>query len=293
VTPDHVSRRQFVLTAAAALATARSARARQATLTAGEVVDRIKANVGVTWRQQTVDGFKAGDPSTVVTGIFTTVMTTMVVLREAASRRHNLVVTLEPTFYTANDNPGPRATDPVYLAKRAFIDEQKLVVWRFADHWNARRPSETVAALAATLGWTGYRSADNDQIYEVPETTLGDVIGRIRDRFGVLGGIRTVGPKDMRVRTVFLSPGTTDVPSVARNLSRTDLVIAGEPREWEAVPYLADSWSAGQGKGMIALGRIVSESPGMRACAAWIRTIATEVPVQPLTLADPYWNPAV
>ena len=58
-----------------------------------EVVDRIRANVGVPWRSATVDGLKAGDPSTVVTSIVTTAMATVDVLRRAAAahdrqRRH-------------------------------------------------------------------------------------------------------------------------------------------------------------------------------------------------------------
>ena len=43
------------------------------TLTAGEVVDRIKANLGFPWRaSSTRDRFKFGGPETVVTGIATT-----------------------------------------------------------------------------------------------------------------------------------------------------------------------------------------------------------------------------
>jgi hypothetical protein len=43
-------------------------------ITAREVIDRIQKNVGVPWREQTVDTFKAGDPDTPVTGIATTMM---------------------------------------------------------------------------------------------------------------------------------------------------------------------------------------------------------------------------
>lgn len=107
---------------------------------------------GVPWRDTTIDGFKAGDPATVVTGIATTVMATLDALRRAAAAGQNLVITQEPTFYSANDEPGNRAADPVYLAKKAFIDEQRLGVWRFSDHWNARQPNESATARAATLG---------------------------------------------------------------------------------------------------------------------------------------------
>ena len=53
-------------------------------MTAGEVVDRIKANVGVPWRTNTFrDTFKAGGPDTVVTGIATTVFASFEVVQRA------------------------------------------------------------------------------------------------------------------------------------------------------------------------------------------------------------------
>ena len=45
-------------------------------LTARQVIERIQKNVGVAWRSQTVDTFKAGDPDTPVTGIAVTMMAT-------------------------------------------------------------------------------------------------------------------------------------------------------------------------------------------------------------------------
>lgn len=293
-----VSRRQFVLGTASVLFSVRPVRAQRTDLTAQRVVDRIRANVGVPWRDKTVDGFKAGDPAAVVTGVATTVMATLDVLRAAAAARRNLVITQEPTFYTATDDPGNRAADPVYLAKKRFIDEQRLVVWRFSDHWNARQPSESATALAATLGWKSYRLPDAEQIYQLPETTLGALAAQVRGRLGLRGGLRMVGQPATRLRTVFLSPGTTAMPSTILNIRRADVILAGEPREWEVVPYIQDTWSAGstpptpgEGKAMIALGRVVSEAPGMQSCAAWIRSLVPEVGVEAIATGDPFWNP--
>jgi hypothetical protein len=41
---------------------------------------------------------------------------------------------------------------------------------------------------------------------------------------------------------------------------------------------------------MIALGRVVSEEPGLRACAAWLRPLASEVLVRHFPSGDPYWT---
>jgi len=107
-----ISRRDFVaLTAAGAVATpflldnglARAA----AGVTAQDIVDRIKKNIGVDWSSDDVDTFKAGDPSTIVTGIVTTSMATLDVLQKAVQAGANLVITAAPTFYSRADLSTP------------------------------------------------------------------------------------------------------------------------------------------------------------------------------------------
>jgi putative NIF3 family GTP cyclohydrolase 1 type 2 len=106
------SRREFVaLTtsgAAAAIAVPRDAFA-SAAVTAQEIVDRIKKQIGVDWGEDGVDTFKAGDPSTVVTGIVTTSMATLEVLQKAVQAGANLIITATPTFYSRADLSTPPA----------------------------------------------------------------------------------------------------------------------------------------------------------------------------------------
>ena len=78
-------------------------------LTARQVIERIQKNVGVPWRSQTVDTFKAGDPDTPVTGVATTMMATFDVLERAAASGNNLIITHEPTFYGHLDQTGDLA----------------------------------------------------------------------------------------------------------------------------------------------------------------------------------------
>ena len=285
-----LSRREFVAATAATFTIGRPrANARRA-LTAADVVARIRARVGMPWREKTIDGIKAGDPSTAITGIAVTVMPTLDVLRRAAADRHNFVIVQEPTFYGASEAPGPRANDPVYLAKKALIDEAKLVIFRFTDHWHARRPNPAAVGLADVLGWRHAQVDGNEFVYTVTPTTLAALTNDVRKRLAARA-VRVVGEPDMPVRTVFVSPGTTDMASMLRHLPRADLVISGEPREWEAVPYALDTWSAGRGKGMIALGRVVSLGPSAGIAAIWVRSLVSEVPVTVAAAPDPYWSP--
>ena len=284
-----MTRRAFVQAAMPILAAPRLASTAQAALTVAQSVDRIRAAVG-TWREKTVDGFKAGDPSVALTGIAVTVAARLENLRKAASAGCNLVITQEPVFYGASDEPGNRASDAVYLSKKAYIDQAKLVVWRFSDHWNTRQPDPRVAALAEALGWKDEPGAGN--IYRIPETSLSSLTAHVSKRLASGGGIRTIGPPDMRVRTVLVSPGTTDLASTVARLKGADVVLAGEPREWEVVPYVLDAREAGAAKALISVGRLVSEEPGMRARAAWIRTLVPGVKVEALPVSDPFWNAA-
>ena len=106
-----ISRRDFVtLTAAGAVATPFAMRGlarASASITAQEIVDRIKKNIGVDWSSDDVDTFKIGDPSTVVTGVVTTSMATLEVLQKAVQAGANFVITAAPTFYSRADVSTP------------------------------------------------------------------------------------------------------------------------------------------------------------------------------------------
>ena len=284
---DQHSRRQFLWTAASAVvaAAARGETRQPSTLTVGAVIARLQEKLGVPWREGSIDGLKAGTPDAIVTGIATTVMATADVLRRAGSAGRNLVMVQEPTFYNAAEDGGNRAADAVFLAKKALVDERRLVVWRFSEHWNLRKPNESVGALANALGWSAYRLPDGDAIYKIPETRLDAVVEHVRTRLHLRGGLRWLGRPDMAVRTVLLSPGATDLPSTVARMPRADLLLAGEPREWETVPYVLD---AGPQKAIVSVGRIVSLEPGAAACAAWIRSFMPDVPVETIAIGDPY-----
>jgi len=108
-------------------------------LTANDVIEQIKAHVGVPWQEPTVDTFKAGDPQSHVTGVAVTMMATLDVLKRAAANGQNLIITHEPTFYDHMDNPAqlPQGEDDAVLKeKRGFIAEHHLVIWRFHDYWH-------------------------------------------------------------------------------------------------------------------------------------------------------------
>jgi hypothetical protein len=72
--------------------------AHAATVTAQDIVDRIRESVGVQWQSETVDTFKAGDPSTIVTGVVTGARRRPAPLRDC--REDHRVKSIEATFAT-------------------------------------------------------------------------------------------------------------------------------------------------------------------------------------------------
>src|SRR4051812_38564164 len=93
-----------------------------APLTAGEVVNRIKAVMavqGVAWSDATTrDRFKFGGPDVVVSGIATTFMATFEAITRAAERGLNMIVPHEDTYWNDADNTLVAEADPLVYRKK-------------------------------------------------------------------------------------------------------------------------------------------------------------------------------
>ncbi len=157
-------------------------------LTAREVIARIQKQVGVPWKSDTVDTFKAGDPDTPVTGIAVTMMATLDVLQRAAAAGDNLIITHEPTFFDHLDKAEQlpeKDNDAVLAAKRLFISQHNLVIWRFHDHWHERTPDGIEAGMVHALGWEKFQDAHNQYLFDIPETPLEKLASDIKRELGI------------------------------------------------------------------------------------------------------------
>jgi putative NIF3 family GTP cyclohydrolase 1 type 2 len=263
-------------------------------LTAREVVSRIQGRVGVPWQSETVDTFKAGNPDSVVTGIAVTMMATMDVLERAAASGKNFVITHEPTFYNHLDKLDvleQKEKDAVLAAKLAFIAEHNLVVWRFHDHWHRRNPDGIEAGMAHALGWEKYQDHDNQYLFALPETSLESLAVELKKKLGI-HVLRVVGDPHLKVRKVALVPGASGFQKETLALERNDVevLVTGEPREWETVEYVADAVTQGKHKALIILSHIPSEQAGMEECTRWLKSFVSEVPVEFVPTSDPFWK---
>ena len=365
----HISRREFaaLTVAGAAMSRAVSPLARgltpRAAVTAAEIVERIKKQIGVDWTTDGVDTFKAGDPSMAVTGVVVTSMATLDVLQQAVKAGANLVITAQPTFYSRADappagrglgagagggagrglpargggaapanappspatqfgpgtgasaampptptlppsfvppvgrglgaavaGPAPGTPDPVYAGKSAYIEKNKLAIFRLNEHWNARKPDPRAVGLANLMGWTKYKAGD-ELHYDVPAITFAALASQLKKALVARGGMRAVGDPTIKVQKIGLLPGYTQIQAAVAMLPNVDLIIAGEVQEWETATYAQDVAFAGVKKGFISIGRVVNDAPGMQVCADWLKTFVSEVPVRFISAGDPYWRP--
>jgi putative NIF3 family GTP cyclohydrolase 1 type 2 len=300
----NIGRRRFVRITGTAVLAGGPLAGQRTPISAQQAIDRIQKNIGTPWQAETLEGVKAGDPSIALTGIATTAMATMDVLSRAVKEKTNLVLTVEPVFFGRLDGQAPAgapagrgmagvaADDPIYMAKKQFIEKNGLVVFRLGDHWRARRPDPFAVGLAQTMNWTKYQVGGDPLNYEIPPITIAALAGDLVKRLKARAGIRVVGERQTLVRRISLLPGVSALAATMKALPDCDLIVAGETREWESVEYAQDTVAAGQKKGLLMLGRVMSEDPGMNICAEWLKGLVPEVPARWLPSGDAYWRPA-
>lgn len=294
---SHLSRREFAAMATMAAVAPFATRPRLP-VAAEDVIDRIRKQIGVEWKAETVDGIKAGDAATAVTGIVTTALATMAVLQQAVKAGANFIVTAHPTFYGRADSKtppagrggAPAAPDAVFAAKDAFVARHNLVIFRLSDHWRLREPNPAAAGLGAALGWT--RPTGSPVRFDIQAISLDALAAGVKKRLNLRGGVRVVGDRQLRVQRVGVLPGSTPIAAALALMPEVDVILAGEMREWESVEYARDTVTAGAKKALVLVGRIVSEEPGMEACAGWLKTLVPEAPIRHIAAGDPYWRPA-
>ena len=89
----------------------------------------------------------------------------------------------------------------------------------------------------------------------------------------------------MRVTRIALGPGY-GVPQLT---SSFDVAVGGEaPESGGNAEYVLDAAAAGQKKGLILLGHMMSEDFGMKEVADWLRTFLPDLPIEWIPAGEPF-----
>lgn len=266
--------------------------------TVQQVIDKILLDMcGETRINPTCDIITVGSPDAEVTGVATTFMATFDVIKEAVRQGKNFIITHEPTWFNGLDKTDWCEQDSVYLAKRKYLEEHGVTVWRLHDHMHMGSDKDYIyEGLIEEMGWCGYLQNDEPQpwIYEIPETTLRELAEEFKKIFH-MDTIQIIGSPDMKVRRVgilvgggSLGLGVEVMPMQVMERDRLDLMVVGDITEWTICAYLNDAWQMGFNKGMLTLGHERSEEFGMKYMEKWLKERFTDFPIAFVDAKEPF-----
>jgi putative NIF3 family GTP cyclohydrolase 1 type 2 len=264
---------------------------KQRLLTADQEIVEIIESTGVAIIPNTVDVIKEGDPSTPVSGIATCMFATKDVLKQAVGKGCNLIVTHEPVYYNHLDETAQFQSDPVFLEKRKYIQDHKLVIWRFHDYIHSINPDGILSGMVVKLGWGKYTVKNELDNFILPETTLTGLFKNLKKTFPE-NAFYVVGNPEMKLSKVRLAVGAPGSNKHIRLLEdkNVDVVLAGEAPQWETYEYARDAVQQGKSKAVISLSHINSEEAGMDYCADWLKTFIKNVPISFIECGPSYWS---
>jgi len=259
--------------------------------TAEQLIATIIKNTGSSAIPNTVDVIKEGDPQTPVTGIITCMFATMDVLKQAVIKNCNFLIVHEPLYYNHLDDTKTLQYDPVYLEKKRFITDHKLVIWRFHDYIHSMKPDGIETGMITKLGWKEYTVNGTTNQFVLPETTLKELLKNLKKIFPK-NAFYVVGNPDMKLKNVWFAAGA---PGSSRHISlledkNVDVVIGGEAQQWETYEYMRDAVDQGKNKAIIFLGHINSEEAGMDYCSSWLKGFIKDIPVYFVECGPSFWS---
>lgn len=267
-------------------------------MTVQQVIDSIVNGLcGGFHVSPTCDTYAIGDPDMEVTGVVTTFMATVEVIRKTIDAGANLIITHEPTWFNGTDLTDWCAEDSVYLAKKKLLEDNHIAVWRFHDHMHMGGSADYIyTGLLKEMGWEKYLCPDEQQpwVYELPETTLKELALELKEMFE-MDTVQTIGRPDCKIRRAgilvgggSLGLGREVMPMEVMERDNLNVLICGDITEWTTCAYINDAQQLGLDRCMITLGHERTEEPGMKHLPALIKRYVHGVPVQFISAREPF-----
>lgn len=247
--------------------------------TVGEIIDTFISQVPNAPFERTVDTIKVGSRDAVVTGVVTTMFTTLEIIRKAIDLKANLIIPHEPTFFSGQDETDYLQDDPVFRAKYDLMKENGISLWRNHDYVHRMQDDGVRIGVVGDLGWNEYYQA-NSPILDIPKSSLRDLIHHIKSQLGV-PAMRYVGNLDQICAKVLLLPGAVggrrQIESIMKE--KPDVLVCGESNEWETPEYVRAANEIGIKLSMIEIGHSASEEGGSEFLKSWLNEHMPGLPV--------------
>lgn len=261
-----------------------------------QIIDEIINKFGGIKFEQTCDQLMSGSFETEVTGVVTTFMATVDVIKQAIDCGANFIITHEPTYYTGLDQTEWLKGDPVYLQKKRLLEDNGIAIWRFHDHMHAAPTDLIYDGLLKEIGWKDYliKGLKFPHCYEIPEMSLKELCGFFKEKLE-MDVIQIVGSPDTKCRRVgilvgggSLGLGVEEMPMILMKEQNLDVIVCGDIIEWTLCPYIRDAAALGMNKAMLVLGHERSEEAGMKYMAEWLVPMLKDIPVHFIDAKEPF-----
>ncbi len=246
--------------------------------TVGEIMDTFISQVPNAPFQTTVDTLKIGSREQVVTGIVTTMFTTLEIIKKTIELKANLIIPHEPTFFSGSDETDWLQSDPVFRAKYDLMAKHGIALWRNHDYIHRMKVDGVQAGVVDELEWNEYYK--QSPVLDIPSTSLANLINHVKEKLGV-PAMRYIGDLNQSCSKILLLPGAVggkrQIESIMKE--KPDVLICGESNEWETPEYVRTANEMRMKLSMIEIGHSASEEGGSEFLTSWIRKHAPEIPV--------------
>jgi putative NIF3 family GTP cyclohydrolase 1 type 2 len=261
-----------------------------------EIVDTVLSLNGGKQFEETCDQLIEGSWEQEITGVVTTFMATVDVIRRTVETGCNLIITHEPTYFTGQDYRDWLEADPVYHKKRTLINDNRLSIWRYHDHMHRGNSDLIYDGLLKDLGWESYLETNIPlpHCYSIPPATVKELVGFLKEKLGI-PVIRIVGKTDMQCSRVgilvgggSLGLGEENMPARLMKDENLDVMICGEITEWTLSAYIRDAAALDFNKTMIIVGHERSEETGMKYLRDRLQPLLGGIPVTFIDSGEPF-----
>ena len=229
--------------------------------TVGHIMDMVLAAIPGAPYAQTVDTLKSGNREMPVTGIITTMFTTVDIIQQAIKSNANFIIAHEPTFYNHTDDLNWVSPNHIVQQKKDLLEQHKITVW----------------------------FEDKNIIINLPVISLGNLATHLKKQLGI-AQVRVIGKLSQPCKRIALLPGASGGQAHLSIVEkeRPDVLIAGDVHEWETAEYIRDTQQLGEKTALMVLGHSVSEEPGLQWLQGWLQPRLQGVVVRHIVSGNPF-----
>jgi putative NIF3 family GTP cyclohydrolase 1 type 2 len=264
-----------------------------------EILDHFK-NVGtwVNW-DKSVDQLLFGDLEMDISGIAVSWMPTFSNLEKALEEECNVFVTHEALFAAKIDNNGniidcpitkdrharwiagkrKLEKDDIWIKKREWLEDKNITVIRCHDFWDSYPEIGVHGAWAKWLGYTKPPiKVDNYyELHEIQEKTLGELCRDVLEKIKPLGqdSLQVIGDLNKRITKIALGTGAASNYRDMYEFGGEAIILTDDGTLlWES-----GQWSKDTKVPLIIVNHSLSEEPGMRTLAEYLKTAFPDIHV--------------